>query len=42
MAETDIKSLIAKAVVAAMDARDIAKKAKESGKADGDFQAGQW
>jgi len=37
----DIKGLMA----VAMDARDVAKKAKqakESGKAEEDFQAGQW
>jgi len=50
LAETDIKSLIAEVVSAAMDVRDIAKRAekakkaeqaKESGKAEGDFQASQ-
>ena len=47
----DIKSLVAKVIVAMMDARDMdkkvknadkAKQAKELGKAEGDFQAGQW
>ena len=44
----DIKFLIAKSVAAVMDMRDIAKmaksaeQAKELGKVEGDFQAGQW
>ena len=51
LAETHIKGLIAEAVMAEMDARDVAKKAKraneaeqakESGKPEGDFQASQW
>ena len=51
MAETGIKSLVVEVVVTAMDARNVAKKvkkankaeqAKELGKAEGDFQAGQW
>ena len=50
LAETDIKNLMAEAVAAVMDARDIAKKAKKAdkvkqardlGKAKGDFQARQ-
>jgi len=51
LAETDIKSLVSKAVAVAMDVKDVAKRAekaekaeqgKESGKAEGDFQASQW
>ena len=44
LAETDIKSLVAEAVAAAMDAREVAKKAeqaKEPEKMETDFQAGQ-
>ena len=43
-----IKGLVAKGVVAVRDLRDVAKRttkaeqAKELGKAEGDFQAGQW
>ena len=44
LAETDIKSLIAKAVAAAMDMREVAKKAEqaEEPEKETDFQAGQW
>jgi len=41
----DLKSLVAESVVAAMDAREVTKKAeqaKESEKTQTDFQAGQW
>ena len=47
----DIKGLVAKAVAVVMDMRNVAKRAekaekaeqaKELGKAEGDFQAGQW
>jgi len=44
-AKVDLKSIIAEAVMAAMDVRDVekeAKEAKESGKVEEDFQAGQW
>ena len=44
-AETDLRSLVAEAIVAAMDAREVtkqAKQAKESEKMQTDFQAGQW
>ena len=46
----DIKSLVAKTVMVAMDMRDVAKRAKkadkakqakELGKAEGDFQSSQ-
>jgi len=40
-----LKIIIAEAVVATMDVRDVSKKpeqAKESGKAEENFQAGQW
>ena len=40
LAKVDLKSMIAKAVTAAMDASDVAKKAeqaKEAGKAEEDF-----
>src|SRR5882724_4285655 len=43
-AETDLKSLVAKAMAAVMDAREVtkrAKQAKESEKMQTDFQAGQ-
>jgi len=43
-AETDIKSLVAEAVAAAMDVREVAKKAeqaKELEKTETDFQVGQ-
>jgi len=42
-AETDIKSLIAEAVAAAMDVREVAKKAEkaEEPRKEMDFQAGQ-
>ena len=43
LAEMDLKSIIAKAVAAAMDVKDVAKRteqAKESKKAE-EFQAGQ-
>jgi len=45
LAETEIKSLMAEAVAAAMDVRAVSKKvkkAKESEKTETDFQAGQW
>jgi len=45
LAKGDIKSIIAEAVAAAMDARELANKVeqvKESEKANEDFQAGQW
>ena len=45
LADIDIKGLIAEAVEAAMDTREVVKKAeqaKESGKTEEDFQAGQW
>ena len=45
MAEGDIQSIIAKAVAATMDARELANKvdqAKELEKANEDFQASQW
>jgi len=41
----DLKSLVAEAVAAAMDAREVTKKTeqtKESEKMQTDFQAGQW
>ena len=41
----DIKSLVAEAMAAVMDAREVAKKAKqakEPEKTEMDFQAGQW
>jgi len=44
-AETDLKSAVAEAVVAAMDAREVtnkAEQAKELEKMQMDFQAGQW
>ena len=44
MAEVDFKSMVAEAVAAAMDVRDVAKRteqAKESKKAEEAFQA-QW
>ena len=44
LAKTDIKSLVAEAVAAAMDAREVANKAeqaKELEKTETDFQAGQ-
>src|SRR5467141_1409152 len=42
-AETDLKSLVAEAVVAAMDAREVAKKAEQAKEPEKgtDFQAGQ-
>src|SRR5882724_5273187 len=43
-AETDLKTLVAEAIVVAMDAREVTKKAeqaKESEKMQTDFQAGQ-
>ena len=45
LAEGDIKSFVAKAVAAPMDTGELANKAeqaKESEKANKDFQAGQW
>ena len=45
MGRVELKSIIANAVMAAMDARDMAKRteqAKESKKAEEHFQAGQW
>jgi len=42
--EVDLKSIVAKAVAATMDVRDMAKRteqAKESKKAEKDFQASQ-
>ena len=44
MAKTDIKSLIAEAIAAAMDTREVAKRAEkaEEPKKETDFQAGQW
>ena len=45
LAETDIKSLVAEVVAVEMDAREVAKKAKqakEPEKMETDFQAGQW
>jgi len=43
LAETDIKSLVAKGIAAAMDAREVAKKAKQAKEPEKmDFQAGQW
>jgi len=44
-AETDLKSLVAEAIAAAMDASEVTKKtkqAKELEKTQTDFQAGQW
>ena len=44
-AKGDIKSIIAKAVAATMDERELANKAeqaKDAEKAKGDFQASQW
>src|SRR5882672_1570989 len=42
-AETDLKSLVAEAVAAAMDAREVAKKAEQAKEPEKetDFQAGQ-
>src|SRR5882672_4253897 len=42
-AETDLKSLVAEAIAAAMDTREVAKKAKQAKepKKETDFQAGQ-
>src|SRR5882672_5161920 len=42
-AETDLKSLVAKAVAAAMDTREVAKKAEQAKEPEKetDFQAGQ-
>ena len=45
MAKRDIKSIVAKAVAATMDARELTNKAeppKELEKAKEDFQASQW
>ena len=45
LAKGDIKSIIAEAVTAALDARELANKSeqvKELEKANKDFQAGQW
>ena len=44
-AEGDITTIVAKAVTAVMDMRELANKAeqaKDSEKAKEDFQAGQW
>jgi len=45
VAEVEFKSIVAKAVMATMDMRDMAKRteqANESKKAEEDFQAGRW
>src|SRR5882672_8387760 len=45
LAEMDIKSIVAEAVAVAMDAREVAKKAKQAKESENmeiDFQAGQW
>jgi len=44
LAERDIKSLVAEAIAAAMDVREVAKKAKQAKeleKTETDFQTGQ-